>query len=1269
MRTELIVNTKSLGGTSDLTLLASIRPGLVPSLESVTYKTRVKRLLKALNVGRSSSHEYNLLRPFSDAVERVGRIHSVRVAVLEPENKVLLAATFDGAWESYIRVLWQKVGSLLDVIFCNTEDYDCACENTFDVWVAWARRVQVETHFFYATPELSVQDVRYLRSAEGLLRRVPAVSDLHGDAASLVVQSAEDAAWDAATGSGRQVEETVRQGLQALAFLYRLTDLYVPLDAVPHDDGGDGEDALEDDGRILRRAARDLLREFILLSAQATVHLVLQSPGVRARFGRQLDWLFAQPPAKSRPLPQPLPGPGQATAIVDKDIQGGILRSYDGVTHGCLLLLSLPDTAAAKSFLGKAAKLVTTNADEHRLASGGLVVNVALTSEGLRVLGASEAQLAYFSQEFREGMEARASVLGDYRFNHPRRWRLPPLNGATGGAERVELSSVHIVIQLRGRGSDVSGLVDAFVQRLGPTRATILAVEPMVRHLSDGKIVEHFGFLDGDSQPRLDAPPSGTRYPNQIHLGEVLVGYDNEADPAPITAPGEAAERLEWLRNGSYLVVRKLRQDVAALYAAAEAAAPSRGTGTAKRDEVLAMMMGRRLDGDALAAPGRGNDFDYAGDAKGSMCPFAAHIRRANPRESSARAGQLPGGRTPRLLRRGMSYGPRFDHERPDSSVNAEERGLFFMTYNASISEQFEVVQRWLSGGNSTGVLSDQSDPFLGVARNGERRSFRFTPPGESPRCIALDGGELMDDAKPFVRLEWGSYLFVPSMTLLKTLATASKGGHAVEPPWSAAKGQALMPTTASATSAPSALTSESPPHSARGPLADARSEAWKVLLEDANANDDFTSASVLAAVRERHDGAISTPYGVLVADRRLLEHVLLDPERHYTVAGYHERMVASIGEIYLGLDRPADGGEYEKQSKLTNEAIGKIGEAESFALARSLSRAVLSKFIDGAKQIPVPADASRWDLNLDATEVTDLVLVGLCQHWFGLPGEAAAGAERPPIVPGRFRWDWKDDEPPTYPGHFTAPSRYLFQPNPGKLVASFGQRYGAALTAAAEKFLAPHRRQGTVPKTPDGVDAPLAAAVLASFPEPADGVAAARGLVGALMGFLPTVDGNLRLSLNEWLRDGSFWSLRIALRAAAGSPYEKAKGVLDAPLRQAMLLRPSPGMIWRRATTDHTLGAGQCPVRRGQTVALSIASATQQSLERSPQDPEAIYAIFGGNRAVAPHPTHACPGYHAAMGVLLGVLSAFLEVDEAMRPSNAPLAFTFEGPMAPVPA
>ena len=36
-------------------------------------------------------------RVLSDAVERVGVIHSVGIAVLEPEDKVLLTATFDGA--------------------------------------------------------------------------------------------------------------------------------------------------------------------------------------------------------------------------------------------------------------------------------------------------------------------------------------------------------------------------------------------------------------------------------------------------------------------------------------------------------------------------------------------------------------------------------------------------------------------------------------------------------------------------------------------------------------------------------------------------------------------------------------------------------------------------------------------------------------------------------------------------------------------------------------------------------------------------------------------------------------------------------------------------------------------------------------------------------------------------------------------------------------------------------------------------------------------
>ncbi len=62
---------------------------------------------KTLNNGRSSAHEYSLLRAFSDGVERVGKIQSVRVALVEPDP-VLLSVTFDVGWESYLRVLWQR---------------------------------------------------------------------------------------------------------------------------------------------------------------------------------------------------------------------------------------------------------------------------------------------------------------------------------------------------------------------------------------------------------------------------------------------------------------------------------------------------------------------------------------------------------------------------------------------------------------------------------------------------------------------------------------------------------------------------------------------------------------------------------------------------------------------------------------------------------------------------------------------------------------------------------------------------------------------------------------------------------------------------------------------------------------------------------------------------------------------------------------------------------------------------------------------------------
>ena len=40
------------------------------------------------------------------------------------------------------------------------------------------------------------------------------------------------------------------------------------------------------------------------------------------------------------------------------------------------------------------------------------------------------------------------------------------------------------------------------------------------------------------------------------------------------------------------------------------------------------------------------------------------------------------------------------------------------------------------------------------------------------------------------------------------------------------------------------------------------------------------------------------------------------------------------------------------------------------------------------------------------------------------------------------------------YPGNFTAPSRYIFQPRPGETVEEYGCKYGSGLTEAIRKIV-----------------------------------------------------------------------------------------------------------------------------------------------------------------------------------------------------------------------
>jgi len=273
-----------------------------------------------------------------------------------------------------------------------------------------------------------------------------------------------------------------------------------------------------------------------------------------------------------------------------------------------------------------------------------------------------------------------------------------------------------------------------------------------------------------------------------------------------------------------------------------------------------------------------------------------------------------------------------------------------------------------------------------------------------------------------------------------------------------------------------------------------------------------------------------------------------------------------------------------------------------------------------------------------------------LCRDWFGLPGPDEAN---PYIVPGSWRWDWKDEDPPIYPAQFTAPSRCIFQPWPNDNVQDYSRRMGQALTRAMGEFVRRSRTAGEC-------KAPISKAILEAFPH--DDELTARTLSGALMGFLPTVDGNFRLSLNEWLRDGTFWSLRAAWGADSSSPagLEKAHALLRPALVQSMQLRPAPELIWRRATKGG-FSIGTERVRKDDVIVLSLVSGAHQSLEDGKDD---LSLVFGGKRSSPSHPTHACPGYQAGMGVLLGLLAGLIDTPAFTRPSPAALSFSFEGPV-----
>jgi Dyp-type peroxidase family len=452
-----------------------------------------------------------------------------------------------------------------------------------------------------------------------------------------------------------------------------------------------------------------------------------------------------------------------ATLELD-DIQGLVARGYGTLRAASFVLLRIDDPAAARAWLGSMAGEVATAERGDRSQA----VHVALSSSGLRGLGLHEGSLAGFPDEFAGGMttDHRRRILGDVGESAPELWRWgSPAN------------SVDAVLLLYAE--DQAGLESLADRHAGAALAAAGLVE--VRRLDTSPLTgtEPFGFRDGISQPLIAelGPPDRPGPPlHTVRAGEFVLGYQNQYgqvaesptvaaadDPGRVLPRTDDPGRADLGRNGSYLVLRQLAQDVDGFRRFIDQAGQADGQADPDAGARLAAkMVGRWPNGAPLTRspehPADDNDFGYAeGDAAGLGCPLGAHIRRANPRDAlDPEAGpeqSLRSSNRHRLLRRGRAYG---DPSHPG------ERGIHFICLNANIARQFEFVQHtWLNNPKFAG-LYDDTDPLVAPHQGDTGRTFTVQARPFRQRVTGLP---------PFVTVRGGAYFFLPGIRALRFLA------------------------------------------------------------------------------------------------------------------------------------------------------------------------------------------------------------------------------------------------------------------------------------------------------------------------------------------------------------------------------------------------------------------------------------------------------------------------------------------------------------------
>ncbi len=266
-------------------------------------------------------------------------------------------------------------------------------------------------------------------------------------------------------------------------------------------------------------------------------------------------------------------------------------------------------------------------------------VTAAFTWNGLRALGLDEASLASFPEEFKQGMAARAEILGDTGLNAPEHW--------VGGLASLDLHAI-VILFARDPAEHDRCVSEHGKLMAGCPGVEVLSVLDLQAIPPFGYAHEHFGYRDRLSEPAIEGngvePTPGTGEP--LKPGEFILGYPDEYG---FIADSPRPEILA--RNGSYMAYRRLEEHVGKFREFLR----QHGDTAEEQELIAAKLMGRWRSGAPLVlAPEkddpalgadmqRNNDFTYKEmDPHGYAVPLGSHIRRMKSSRHGAQHEPAP---------------------------------------------------------------------------------------------------------------------------------------------------------------------------------------------------------------------------------------------------------------------------------------------------------------------------------------------------------------------------------------------------------------------------------------------------------------------------------------------------------------------------------------------------------------------------------------------------------------------------------------------------